>query len=293
MEEREKLKAEALQELEADYDRYIARWEERGPRAGPHPSDWYQRRLQDIEEKFQSKPTESIASSTEQPVIIELSVASGPNGKISATLLLSDDNVWTTYPVDKLEIPCGLYLPISAKYAKALKELEGLLNSGASEKDLQCYFEEYPEFLMGHEYRRVIPQASIVPLSRAGKTPWRADFVLTPFDQNEFAKILELKPPSLTILKKDTHGHSTFHSQFHAAVQQLIDYGMAFEEASTRERFVQRYGEEILAPRLELVVGRKWPSDQNQQIFRFQKDGRIEMHNWDSYLANLKRRYLD
>lgn len=285
-----KLKAEALQELETDYDRYVARWEERGPRAGPHPSDWYERRLREIDEEFQGKQKKK--SSTEQPVIAELSVASKPDGTVSATLLLSHDNVWT-YPSDELEIRCGLYMPTCARYAQALTELEGLINSGASEKNFQSFFEEYPEFLMGDEYKRVIPQASIVPISRASKKPWRPDFVLTPFDQDEFAKILELKPPDFAILKNEPHGHIAFHNRFYSAVQQLGDYGQAFEEASAREHFMHKYGEEILTPRLELVVGRRWAPDHNKQMFKFQQERRIEIHNWDSYLAKLKRRYLD
>jgi len=43
------------EDLEADYDRYVARWEERGPRAGPHPDVWYQRRRREIEDKERSE----------------------------------------------------------------------------------------------------------------------------------------------------------------------------------------------------------------------------------------------
>jgi len=37
--------------LEADYERYVERWEEIGPRAGPHPDEWYKRRRREIDNK--------------------------------------------------------------------------------------------------------------------------------------------------------------------------------------------------------------------------------------------------
>jgi len=39
---------ELEKELEAEYDRYTARWEERGPRAGPHPSAWLANRIEEL-----------------------------------------------------------------------------------------------------------------------------------------------------------------------------------------------------------------------------------------------------
>lgn len=69
---------------------------------------------------------------------------------------------------------------------------------------MQKFFEEYPELIAGDDYDTVIPQATI---SRDDASPWQADFVLAPINQTDFARIIELKIPTLPLTKRPRSGH--------------------------------------------------------------------------------------
>ena len=93
-----------------------------------------------------------------------------------------------------------LYVVQYTHWTNILKDLEYLINDpGATEHDLQIYFETHPELLLGDDYDVVLPQAVI---TYDDEKSWKADFVLSPCNQNEFAKILELKIPKMNIINK-------------------------------------------------------------------------------------------
>lgn len=188
-------------------------------------------------------------------------------------------------------LPSGVYLTVFNKWGGILKELEELVNSPhTKEADLQHFFEQYPDLLKGDEYDRIIPQARIVPEIDQSRT-WRADFVLHPFDQNNFCKILELKPPEVPTFRKASHGHPLFYAELKAAIDQLRDYGEAFHSTVTREKFYETYRTRVFKPDLQLIIGRKWDLIHMQHLLDIQRRSQLAIVDWDTLLDKMKRTF--
>ena len=203
--------------------------------------------------------------------------------------LRCEDGSWC-YADGARELESGLCYYTLSSMSVALRELEELVNDPQTkESDLQDFFTRHPEILAGDDYDRVIPQATIVPLEEG--RPWRADFVLAPIDQQQFAKVIELKSPKLPLTGSRVHGHARFTRRLLDALQQLRDYGEALSRPATRDRFNERYRTDILLPELQLIIGREWDVAYRESLFRLQSEQRVDISDWVSFVKKLKRRY--
>lgn len=202
------------------------------------------------------------------------------------------DGKWT-FADGTAVLPSGIYVTVFSKWGNVLKELEDLINSpGIKERTFQEFFEEYPDLLQGDEYDIVVPQARIVPDERLlHQHPWRADFILSPIDQSAFCKVLEIKVPTVEVIGRVVGGHQRYYSALWAAIDQLRDYGEAFNDAGTRTRFQEMYGLDVYKPDLHLVAGRKWNMRFSQSILELQRREHITLSDWDTHLEYLRRKF--
>jgi len=177
-------------------------------------------------------------------------------------------------------------------YESILRDLAEIINDpNTLEDDLQNFLEKYPELIMENTYEKVIPQACIVPIGREDEKAWQADFILRPFNQIDFSKILEIKRPQIPIQKREASGHQRFSSKLFDAVQQLRDYESAFNKSEeTRKRFKELYNFEVLYPELHLIIGRESQIIDPRAIRAFQHKTNIKIDSWDSFLDKLKKR---
>lgn len=199
------------------------------------------------------------------------------------------DGSWT-YADGSAMLPSMLFLVTSSKWQPILKELEVLINDQrVREEDLQRFFERHPRLLAGDDYGVVIPQATI---TRDDSISWRADFILAPINQSEFASVLDLKLPNLQLTHKAKGGHVTFCDKVWHAVCQLRDYGRAFDSRDVRERFKKRYRTDVYKPDLSLIAGRKWDLEWIDNIQELRKTTPVKIEDWNTVLDRLKRKYV-
>ena len=192
-------------------------------------------------------------------------------GNISVKYQASDGRL--VY-ADRQVLPSGLFIACYNKWNEVIKELEEMVNSDSvSESDLQRFFERHPEIISGQEYDMVIPQASIY--SEECNKEWKADFVLSPHDQTEFCKVLELKLPKAQLLRSDKSGHARPYRGLIDAIQQLKDYGKAFHSHVTQQKFKQKYGIDIYRPDLQLIYGRSSDIINLRHVQELQKESSI------------------
>ena len=187
-----------------------------------------------------------------------------------------------------LETRGGIFFPFFSSTTDALRELEDLINDpDVSEDDLQKFLEHHRELILDEEYEYAIPQARIITEERS----WEADFVLVPFAQNEFSKIVELKLPQEKVPKADKNGHQGFTAKLYSALRQIKDYYNAFDDTSTRRIFREKYGMEVYKPDLQLIIGRKGDFQMKQTHLTIQREQSIKITDWDTFLEKQKRKF--
>jgi acyl carrier protein len=202
--------------------------------------------------------------------------------------LQTTDGTWI-YADGTSFLPAGIYLTVFSKWGDVLKELEEMINSpSVAEQDLQIFFEKYPELLKCDEYDVIIPQARIITEE---EVTWRADFVLHPFDQNSFCKVLELKLPQASTARQPSHGHLRVYNELLLAINQLKDYGEAFHSTDTRQRFKEAYKINVFKPDLQLIAGRKWDMLHMRNMLEVQRRNGVRVDNWDTCLEKLRRQF--
>jgi acyl carrier protein len=209
------------------------------------------------------------------------------DGRVQVGLQTSD-GTWL-YADGTSFLPAGIYLTVFSKWGEVLKELEEMINSpSVTERDLQLFFEKYPELLKCDEYNVVIPQARIINDEHEA---WRADFVLQPFDQNGFCKVLELKLPEAATIREPKHGHLRIYSELLSAINQLKDYGEAFHSPYTRKRFRDVYNVDVFSPDLQLIAGRRWDAVHLRNMQEVQRRNGVKVDDWDTCLEKLRRQF--
>ena len=152
----------------------------------------------------------------------------------------------------------------------------------------QNFFETYPELIAGNDYDVVLPQAVII---RDDKTAWKPDFVLTPKNQLEFIKVLDLKIPSMEITKRPNSGHYNFSAKLWNGIMQVRDYSREFDKNSVRERFKNKYNIDVYKPDLHLIVGRKWDVHLIDRMRELQRETQVKIEDWDTVLDRLRRNF--
>jgi len=225
----------------------------------------------------------------EEPVIVEepkITIGINANGKLVVKYYHSDGTVFEN---DSQLNLAGIYIAAFNKYSEIIKEFEELINSpNTKEFDLQKFLEKHPEFLKNLDYKEVIPQALI---TTDDSKDWNADFILVPFDQLQFCKILELKLPSADIRQREKSGHVTFSSKLYKSIQQLKDYARAFQSSKTREIFKNKYKVDVFSPDLQLVIGRSGDIKFKEKYMDIQREHGVSVSDWDTYLQAIKRKF--
>lgn len=210
------------------------------------------------------------------------------SGLIEVSIRLEDGS-WT-YSGGKTLLPSKLYIIQYSKWADILKELEEMINyKKVKENDLQGYFERYPELLAADDYDHIIPQATIARCEI--DTDWKADFVLAPYNQTEFSKIIELKLPTMQLTTKPRSGHVNFSAKLWRAITQLKDYSKIFDSPHTRKIFQEKYNTDVFKPDLQLIAGRRWDLLWVDSINSLRRDSGVNIEDWDSLLDRLKRKF--
>lgn len=198
-----------------------------------------------------------------------------------------------TYADSLRQLPSGIYIAEANHWTNILKELEELVNHPQTKEiDLQKFFERHPTLLAGHEYRKVIPQACIIPSEDSDLKEYRADFILVPVDQNAFCKIIELKIPQVGTVKKSNNPHDPFYHSLHSAISQLRNYYKAFNDQKTRTLFKNKYGVEVFQPDLQLIIGKEISDLEVKKLLEFQREHFVKIDDWTTHLNKLKRIYL-
>jgi len=154
--------------------------------------------------------------------------------RLTNLLVVHTPDGFRAYPVSSMDrvrvITPTAQILISAPYVNVpnirhfwkqqIEEFEELLNDpNVRESQFQRFFESYPHFLMGLDYKSVMPHPV---LQRDDEGPLIPDFFLQPLD-SDFCDILDLKLPSkkLIVGSKDRKrfGHSV-----QDAIAQLREY---------------------------------------------------------------------
>lgn len=210
-----------------------------------------------------------------------------PNGRIKVGYRKSDGTV--VYAENTI-LASGIFIPIHNEFSEILKELEEMINnSSIKENDLQRYFERHPELLMGYDYDVAIPQAIIYRDGFDTEDTWRPDFVLSPIEQEDFCKVLELKLPSAKHFRSDKSGHTRPYRELLDSINQVKDYGRAFNDATVRKRFNDKYLVDMHTPQLHLIYGRKANITAMFKIQQLQTDHGVKITSWDAALDKMKR----
>lgn len=243
--------------------------------------------VDDLDPKEEKGPGEANAGSVEDKTITQL-ILKIENGKLTISGVTSAGAVIYSNGLDKIE--SGLLVRRRSKWTAVLNELENLINkSGVKEKELQDFFELYPDLILGKDYQRSIPQATII--TDEGDH-WRADFILVPYDQLTFSKILELKLPSSGTSLPSKSGHDNFYNELYKAISQIKDYHRSFDSPAVKQRFKEKYKTDVFKPDMQLIIGRRKDIKSVRGIQTLQKENQIVITDWDSLCEQLKRKHL-
>lgn len=167
--------------------------------------------------------------------------------------------------------------------------LEDMINSkNCSELSFQKFFEKYPNFLTGLDYKRVHPQLVLESNSMPNRIP---DFFLEPLS-TEFCDLLELKLPYQDIVRRTrSFTRVRFKDFIDEAIAQLIEYRRYFEDSINRNNFYNRYGLSAYNPNMILVVGRRhhFKSDIERSELQSLLPKDIKILTYDDVLDRSKR----
>jgi hypothetical protein len=149
-----------------------------------------------------------------------------------------------------------LYVASLEGYAwkSLVEELEELVNStNVTEKDLQDFFEQNPQFLCGDTYETAKPH---VILQRPDAGPLIPDFALKPYNQHALCDLLELKLPSAKLVVGQDN-RRRLSSALLEACAQLREYRDYFELRQNREAVEEAYGLRFFRPNMMVVIGKR------------------------------------
>lgn len=171
-----------------------------------------------------------------------------------------------------------------------LSTFEDLLNStSASESDFQRFFEEFPFFLTGLDFRRAHPQPI---LYKDEGSPLVPDFFLEKLSSS-WDVILDLKKPYDQMVSRRKN-RVYFKQNVQNAVSQLRYYREWFDDYSHRKAFEQIYGVRTFRPRMVLVIGRDFHFRDDVERIRLCEGLQSNLDIWTyDDLYKRARRYLN
>lgn len=136
----------------------------------------------------------------------------------------------------------------------ALREFEELISDTVPERDLQDFFEAWPEFLTPLQLLDARPH--VVLESSNLLIP---DFAIQVAGQSLY-DLLELKRPTERLVVGGI-GRPQLARAAARGLNQLRQYREALEEPAVHRRVLDRYGIDLFRPRLHLVIGRYEEAD--------------------------------
>lgn len=177
-----------------------------------------------------------------------------------------------------------------------IRQFEEILNSSKlSESTLQDFLEKHPDFLfLIGEHDEYKSQVSLLPqilLSYDSREGGRPDFLLRD-SRTKFWDILEIKSPDLNLVKGIPR-RRRWSDLVMESKAQLIEYGRYFDDKANRQWVRDKYGIDILSPKLYLLIGRdlafmNWAEKRKLTI----SEREIEIMTYDDLLHLAKRRWL-
>jgi glycine cleavage system H protein len=171
---------------------------------------------------------------------------------------------------------------------EVVEEFEYLINKGnLKENEMQRFFQEHPEFLLGNEYDDLHPQ---VVLKQDGMDDLKPDFILKPLAGVSYQpKIVELKLPGEEIIKPKRRREGLY-ANIYEAVMQLRAYARYFNEERNREYVKDVLGFTAYKPRLTLVVGKSITlGDESIKSDILQAIEPVELVTYNDLLRKYKR----
>lgn len=143
---------------------------------------------------------------------------------------------------------------ITSSLAALTRQMEDLINDPrVREADLQRFFEQHPDFLLGDAYEGAVPQL-VLPLSDGRSL--RPDFALTPANPADLCDLLDLKLPQHRLLAGiDSRIHLS--AKVMDAVGQMRTYQNYFNDERRREAVHDMYGLRFFRPRMIIVIGQR------------------------------------
>lgn len=171
-------------------------------------------------------------------------------------------------------------------FREELEELNWLINrTETSEYELQKFFEKYPKFLLGTEYRELHSQ--VIMTSESGDT-LIPDFIVERVGSN-YCDILDLKKPNAKLLVGPRNRRG-FSKNLTIALNQLREYRNYFENPRNREAFHKKYGLLAYRPKIVVIIGRS--RDFHCEIERMtilDEYKNIQVMTYDDILERAKR----
>lgn len=204
------------------------------------------------------------------------------NGRtqISPALTLKkeyEDSEYFYQPADKRKLKRKKWLTVMRTrigIQADVSVLEELINTNATEQEMQRFFEEHPAILM--QARLGIPIAHPHVTS---PTPNTLDFALTPIlggMTGDPAELLELKGPDAPILN-NIRLHQGLSSALHKAIDQVRDYRRFAADPLNATRLINKLGYLPAAPRLAVLIGRDRADDAKEEIFKRREQELIDV----------------
>jgi hypothetical protein len=202
--------------------------------------------LQDALERVRSQyfisPSHLIISEVEGRLAALLTIEQSPVGVMSDSGVLLES------------VPFIIIPNIRYHWHREIIEFEAMLNDPETpESAYQQYFETYPHYLKGIEYKAIYPH---IALERdQGDGDLIPDFLLQPIT-SKFVDVLDLKLPTEKLVV-GTENRKKLSQSVHDAVAQVREYRDYFENNNYRELISQKYGITSYRPKAIVVIGRK------------------------------------
>jgi len=139
----------------------------------------------------------------------------------------------------------------------ALDVFEGMLNEPkTTERDLQIFFKNHPEFLLRDRYDNYWSEPRIK--DAAGSNMIIPDFVLQPFAHRYLPwewELLDLKSPHVPLFSYSRF-HMGFSNHVHRLINQLQNYANFFADPRNYDILRKRFGGVVPQPKLVGIIGR-------------------------------------
>lgn len=171
-----------------------------------------------------------------------------------------------------------------------IENFEYLINKeNVKEKELQLFFEAYPQLLLTDLYTSLYPQITLIDNAT---NKLRPDFLLRKID-SDFVDIIEIKRPVSKKLHKTFRNQPIFIDELQKAIIQIKCYREWFQQTDNRKKIKDKYGVDGYEPTATIVIGRKNSFENETVKKRLYLNERINLLTYDDLLSLAKKRKRD